>query len=160
MHAPVCQTRVWLLCFLLPLRVRAARSSPDAARSSPDQITAFYCHYGKLCVLRFAVLTCTDRVCVWDMQAHEHTQRCVHAHTHTHTHTHNHTHSHSHKHTHARSIQTRVGQELTVLGREASGFEALGGLPDVVRSLREVALMPLVHPSLFAHLRIDAPRCG
>lgn len=51
-----------------------------------------------------------------------------------------------------------AGQELKVLGSEACGFEALGGLPEVVRSLREVALMPLLYPHLMAHLRVDAPR--
>lgn len=47
---------------------------------------------------------------------------------------------------------------MSVLGCEAPGFEALGGLPEAVRSLREVALLPLLHPTLFAHLHVDAPR--
>ncbi len=52
-----------------------------------------------------------------------------------------------------------AGLELRVLGEEAPGFEALGGLPGVVRSLREVVLMPLLYPHLLAHLHVDAPRC-
>lgn len=45
-----------------------------------------------------------------------------------------------------------------MLGAEAPGFEALGGLPEVVQSLREVALVPLLYPHLLLHLRIEAPR--
>ena len=47
-----------------------------------------------------------------------------------------------------------------VWGAEAPGFESLGGLPGVVRSLREMALVPLLYPGLLAHLGVEAPRCG
>eukprot|EP00798_Chlamydomonas_sp_ICE-L_P026836 gene26836-4434_t len=40
----------------------------------------------------------------------------------------------------------------------ARGFETLGGLPSVIRSLKEMALLPLLYPDLLTHLNISAPR--
>jgi ATP-dependent 26S proteasome regulatory subunit len=43
---------------------------------------------------------------------------------------------------------------------QAAGFEAVGGMRHVVAALREMVLLPLAYPELFAHLAVQPPRCA
>lgn len=49
---------------------------------------------------------------------------------------------------------------VRIWGAEAPGFESLGGMEQVVRALREMALLPLLQPGLMSRLGLHPPRCG
>ena len=58
----------------------------------------------------------------------------------------------------ATGSQTELGEDhraQTMLQHARGGFDCIGGLEDVIKSLREMVLLPIMYPQLFCNVKLQ-----